>query len=319
MQPVIDRKRILIFLAFAYGIAIVTALVIYATGGLDNSPLLMTNLTLAGALMATFYMFAPSIANIATRLITREGWSNTHLRPNFRRGWRYYLAAWFIPPLATILGGAIFYLLFPRTFDLTLPYVRNLLALSPNAAGTNPWTVVAAQTAFALLLAPWINTLFAFGEEFGWRAYLLPKLLPLGQRKALLLMGVIWGVWHWPVIFMGYEYGMKYWGAPVVGPLLFIWFTFCVGAMLGWVAMRSDSVWPAALGHGAVNATPMLMLFFYAGQPDLLVGPTAVGIIGALGYAVVALRIFFTPHALAVATGTPADQPPARVESASVN
>ena len=52
-------------------------------------------------------MFAPSVANIATRLITREGWSNTLLRPNFRRGWPFYLAAWFLPVVATLVRGAI--------------------------------------------------------------------------------------------------------------------------------------------------------------------------------------------------------------------
>ena len=53
--------------------------------------------------------------------------------------------------------------------------------------------------------------------------------MPLGWRKAMLLIGVIWGIWHWPVIFMGYEYGESYSGHPWLGPLLFIWITFCLG------------------------------------------------------------------------------------------
>lgn len=315
MHATIDRKRIGIFLGFVYGIAIVTALVIYFTGGLANSPKLLPNVTLAVTLMATVYMFAPTIANIATRLITHEGWSNTLLHFNFRRGWRFYLAAWFLPALASIVGGMIFYLLFPGKFDLSLPYVRNLLAQNPQAGAVNPWSVVVSQLTFAILLAPWINAILAFGEEFGWRAYLLQKLLPLGPRKAVLLMGAIWGVWHWPVIFMGYEYGTKYWGAPVVGPLLFVWFTFIAGTFLAWVALRSGSVWPAALGHGAINATPGLMIFFLSGKPNLLLGPVTVGIIGSLGFAVLALVIFFSPHALAP-TVTP---PPAVVEAVSAS
>lgn len=298
MNPTIDRKRIVIFLCFAYGIAFATALVIYFTGGLTNSPKLLSNLTLAIALMATGYMYAPTIANIATRLITHEGWSNTFLRPNFRRGWRFWLAAWLLPTVVSILGGLAYYLAFPGQFDLSLPYVRSLIAQSPQAAAMNPWTVLLSQSVFVILLAPWMNCIATFGEEFGWRAYLLQKLLPLGQRKALILMGVIWGVWHWPVIFMGYEYGFKYWGAPVVGPLLFMWITFVFGTFLAWVSQRGGSVWPAVLGHGAINATAALMILFINGQPNMLLGPTTVGLIGSLGYAVIALLVIANPRAL---------------------
>ena len=42
----------------------------------------------------------------------------------------------------------------------------------------------------SLLIAPGINAIFAFGEEWGWRGFLLPKLLPLGQWPALLLAGI---------------------------------------------------------------------------------------------------------------------------------
>jgi membrane protease YdiL (CAAX protease family) len=51
-----------------------------------------------------------------------------------------------------------------------------------------------------------IGTLLAFGEEFGWRGYLLPKLLPLGEVKAALIIGLIWGLWHLPVLIVGLNY-----------------------------------------------------------------------------------------------------------------
>ena len=63
-------------------------------------------------------------------------------------------------------------------------------------ARVEPWTVVISQTLFAVLIAPLINSIPILGEEFGWRAYLQPKLMPLGGRTAILLTGVIWGVWH---------------------------------------------------------------------------------------------------------------------------
>ena len=102
---------------------------------------------------------------------------------------------------------------------------------------------------------------------------------------------------------MGAEYRFDYWGAPVVGPLLFVWFCFLTSTFLGWVTLRSGSVWPAALGHGVINAAGLLTLAYISGEPDLLIGPGHVGIIGSLGYAVLALLIFFSPRALAPTAG----------------
>jgi membrane protease YdiL (CAAX protease family) len=298
MISTIDRKRIYIFLAFAYGISIALALVIFLNGGLFSSYPMLT--PLATVLMALL-MFAPSVANIATRLITREGWSNTLLRPNFRRGWPFYLAAWFLPALATIVGGAIYYLLFPSRFDPSMTYARGQGVL-PAVGIADPWTVIITQTAFIILFSL-ISIPLMFGEEFGWRAYLLPKLMPLGPRKAVLLVGVIHAIWHWPFIFMGYEYGFDYWGAPVVGPLLWVVMGCFLGVFLAWVTVRSGSVWPASLGHSVINNSAWLMTYFISGEPDHLIGPLPVGIIGSLGYAALALLIFFNTRALTPTTG----------------
>ncbi|UCC76126.1 MAG: hypothetical protein JSW37_11505, partial [Anaerolineales bacterium] len=74
-----------------------------------------------------------------------------------------------------------------------------------------------------------------------------------------------------------------------------------------WVTLRSGSVWPAVLGHGANNASAGLALYFISGQPDHLIGPATVGIIGSLGWAVLALLILFIPGALAPTSGRSRD------------
>jgi membrane protease YdiL (CAAX protease family) len=300
MNSTIDRKRIFIFVVIAYGISIALGLTIYFNGGLMGSSPYVTA-PLATVLLQVL-MFAPTVAHIVTRLITREGWSNTLMRPNLRRGWRFYLAAWLLPILATIVGGVIYYLLFPDRLDLSRTWARDI-GLIVIGQDLDPATFFITQVGVTLATAVTAGLLLGFGEEFGWRAYLLPKLMPLGGRKAVLLAGVIHGIWHWPAIFMGYEYGFGYWGAPVVGPLLFVVFALCLSAFLAWVTLRTGSVWPAALGHGAVNASPLLMLFFARGDADRLIGPMPVGIIGGLGYAVLALLIFFSPRALAPTAG----------------
>jgi len=303
MNTTIDRKRIFIFVAIAYGISIALAVVVYLNGGLGlsrDNPFAAAPLA---AVLLPVLMFAPLVANIATRLVTREGWSNTLLRPNLRRGWRFYLAAWFLPILATIVGGAIYYLLFPGRFDPSMTWAREM-GIITIGKDLDPGTFLLVQVAMALAMAVTMGLLLSFGEEFGWRAYLLQKLMPLGGRKAVLLVGVIHGVWHWPFIFMGYEYGFGYWGAPVVGPLLFVVFVVYLSAFLAWVTLRTGSVWPAALGHAAINASVLLMVFFVRGDLDRLIGPLPVGIVGGLGYALLAVLIFYNARALA--QGAPA-------------
>jgi membrane protease YdiL (CAAX protease family) len=290
-----DTRRIALFLGLAFGIAWLTGLVIYLTGGLANSPQIAPGLSLALVLLAIPYMWAPAVANILTRLLTREGWTDAGLRPHFRRGWPYWLMGWVLPALMTVAGAALFFLMFPRYFDPGLARVQQGMPNSPALARLSPWLVVLVETLVGILISPIVNGLATFGEEFGWRAYLLPKLLPLGWRKAMLLIGVIWGVWHWPVIFMGYEYGFNYPGHPWLGPLLFIWITFCFGVFLAWIALRAGSVWPAVIGHGAINGIAALAVLATTGEPNLLLGPLPVGVIGSAGYAVVALILFFSP------------------------
>ena len=318
MNSTIDRKRIFIFVAITYGFSIVLALVIYLNGGIFvKFPFVLTPLAMALMLLL---MFSPAIANIATRLITREGWSNMLLRPNFRRGWPLYLAALFLPALATIVGGAVYYLLFPGRYDPSMAYARETLGVVLPAGVKDVWTFLLIVTPIAIAQSL-LNLPRVFGEEFGWRAYLLPKLLPLGARKASLLIGAIWAVWHWPYVFMGYEYGFSYWGTPVVGPLLWVVICSFFSIFLTWVTLRSGSVWPAALGHGVTNATASLMLFFVRGEPQSLIGPLPVGIIGSLGYAAMAVLIFFSARALAQPAPAPVDmalsEKPGAVEKAA--
>jgi len=307
LTKTLDVKRIAIFLAFAFGIAWATGLVIYLTGGLAKSIPLGGGLTLAFVLLATAYMGAPALAHILTRLITREGWQDLYLRPKFKQGWRYWLLCWIAPSVLVFAGMATYFVLFPQFYDPTLSAVRRLLEQrTPGLTlpQIDPWTVVISQTLFAVLIAPIVNGLFTLGEEFGWRAYLQPRLMPLGGRKAMVLMGVIWGAWHWPVILMGYEYGFNYPGATWFGCLVFLWFTFVLATFLGWATLHAGSVWPAVIGHGAINGIAGIVGFFVRGEPSVLLGPSVVGVIGSIGFAVVALLIFLRRSALNPAAST---------------
>ncbi len=300
MNTTLDTRRVTIFLVFAFGIAWAVGLIVYFSGGLVNSPVIVpgANITLALVLVAIGYMWAPALANIFTRLLTREGWRETGLRPRFSRGWLYWLAAWVLPAVFTIVGMVIFFGLFPQYYDPSLKVISNLLAQAGQPDVVDPWIIVIAQTVQAIIIAPFINSLFTFGEEFGWRAYLQPKLMPLGGHKAILLTGVIWGVWHWPIIAMGHNYGLDYPGAPWLGMLAMAWFTFTSGTFLGWATLRSGSVWPAVVGHAAINGISSLGVLLMQGEPSPLLGPIAVGVVAGLGWALMAGLLFLWPNAL---------------------
>jgi membrane protease YdiL (CAAX protease family) len=282
----LERRRIGVFLVVAFGVSWATALGIFVTGGLTDSPELVGGISLGYALLATGYMFGPAVGTVVTRYVTGEGRDQLRLRPNLRAAWPYYAVAWFAPAVLTVLGAALYFAVFPAQFD---PTMRGFgAALAGQGVEMDPALLLAIQVASALTVGTAINTLFAFGEEFGWRAYLLPKLLPLGVKRAVVLQGVVWGVWHWPATAMGYNYGFDYPGFPWTGMLAFLVFTVGVGTFLAWLTAREGSVWPAAVGHGAVNAIAGISLAFVAGNPSPLLGPAPIGVIAALPWLLLA-------------------------------
>ena len=297
MKEKLDVRRILIFLAFAFGIAWAGGLAIYLTGGLQDSPYVVV-------ILSVVYMGAPSIAHLLTRIITREGWLNTFLPFKLRKEWPYWLIAWFAPGILSIIGLILFFVLLPQYYDPGFGTIQKLMEMQAEHSGQpvpeiDPWMIIMSQTAIAMVLAPLLNGIPTFGEEFGWRGYLLPKLMPLGGRKAVLLLGVIWGVWHWPVIAMGHNYGLDYAGAPWGGMVMMVWFTVVVGALLSWVTLRAGSVWPAVIGHGAINGIAGLGVLFAQGEPNPLLGPLPIGLIGSVGFTALAAVLLLRPTMLA--------------------
>ena len=285
----IDLKRILIFCGFSFGISWAAALAIYLTGGLDNRFEVVV-------LISVGYMGAPAFANVITRLVTHEGWKDLFLRPNFLKGWKYWLICWFVPGIVTIAGAVLFFALLPQFFDSSLGVVRNFMKYSlPGRLISDELirNMVIGQAAMAILIAPLLNALPVFGEEFGWRAYLLPKLMPLGLRKAMLAVGVIWGLWHAPLIAMGHNFGLGYPGAPWLGMLVMIWFCLIFGTFIGWASQKGDSVWPAVIGHGAINGIAGISTLVIRGTPNPLLGPTPVGLIGSIGFTLICVWLFW--------------------------
>lgn len=293
MKTELNKKQLGIYLAFAFGLAWAVGLIIYLTGGLKDSPQLVPGLSLAVILLALGYMWAPALAHIFTRLVTGQGWSDLLLRMEFKKCWKYILAAWFLPGVFTIIGAVVFFLIFPANYDPNLGVLQEILKAKTPNMNVSPWMIILANTIQAFLIAPIINSFFTFGEEFGWRGYLLPNLLPLGERKAFLISGIIWGLWHAPIIAMGHNYGLTYPGFPWTGILTMTWFCILAGTFIGWLSLKAKNIWPAVIGHAAINGIAGLATYFVKGTPNPIIGPLPVGLLGSAGFLAAAVWIYF--------------------------
>jgi membrane protease YdiL (CAAX protease family) len=214
-------------------------------------------------------MWGPGIAAIITTvLIMKQPFKS--LRLNTLGPKRFYVWAWLLPIGLTIIGGLLTLLFGIAKLDLNFTMIREAMASAAGGDVVPAEAVVAIQVLLAFTLAPFINVLFALGEELGWRGFLLPQLLHLGQWKAILISGVIWGVWHAPAIMQGHNYP----GYPVLGVFMMIVFCVLLGIIFSWLYLNTKSPWAAALAHGSVNAVAGLPILFLQPNFNMAFGGT---------------------------------------------
>jgi membrane protease YdiL (CAAX protease family) len=185
----------------------------------------------------------------------------------------------------------VYFLLFPGSFDPALTTLRQMAEKSglPMSAGQ----LLLVTIAQIVIMGPIINIIPTLGEELGWRGYLLPKLQQkYSDRTALLITGVIWGVWHAPVIAQGHNYGTEYWGFPYLGILAMILFCVSLGIIEGHVTIKLKSAIPAAMIHSAVNAGAGFAFFLAKPGFNQLLGPAFVGVLGGIPMILLAVVLY---------------------------
>lgn len=287
----LNLKRILLYILITFTLTwAYSILIIYPVArgeSLAGIPAAATQLVVAAA------MFCPAIGVLLTKLISREGFRDCWLKPNLKKNIKMYLLAWFGPGLLTIIGSALYFILVKGSFDPNCGY----MAATMEAAGTSPdtlpmtlSTLLLIQGVQALVLSPILNFFTCFGEEWGWRGYLLPKLTKqLSIVPTLLVSGVIWGLWHAPLTIIGHNYGLGYPGFPFAGIAMMCLFCIVLGVFLSYVTLKSGSCIPAVIGHGAINGFAAIGMYFTASGGNPFVGPAPTGIIGIIPFAVVAV------------------------------
>ena len=277
----ITKKRLIIFITLTIVLAWIMFLLIPICGFTYGSG--MSVVILAAA------MFVPALSSILTRLLTKEGFHNMYLRPHFKGHIKEYLLVYFGPTALLFLSGAIYYLIFPGSFDSKLTALREIAASSGNSA-LSPLMLLVIQVLEITVIGPIINIIPTMGEELGWRGYLLPKLRKfLPNTAALVVTGIIWGVWHIPIIVMGHNYGTDYVGYPYLGILAMIVFCVVLGVIEGYISIKLESIIPAAMIHSTVNAGAALPIVLVIGSYNPLIGPAITGLIGGLPFTVLAV------------------------------
>ena len=300
-QPVARVRwgRVALFYGLALGWCCLLAAGLFLLGERDLSS--SVGPTLGTVILAVLYMPAPLVAALVVERLDRRPALIRTTFAGFRRAFPKLLliAVTIIPATLLVMIGASW--LAGNVLGISGPgtvlfgqadLVANALTFLPGqdasqvaqlSAGIPPfWGLVALAVGGGLLAGFTINGLFAFGEEYGWRGWLADELRPLGAFWANVITGVLWGLWHAPLIILGFNYGTYGRIGTAFMVALCIPFSFLL-----WRAREvTGSLLAPAILHGAFNGVAGLFAVLLVDSNPLVAAPT--GLIGAGSLAVVA-------------------------------
>jgi membrane protease YdiL (CAAX protease family) len=227
---------------------------------------------------STVYMFFPMVTALVLQAIDKEKFNHTGL-VNFKFNWAW-LVAWLLPVVMVFFcilvnglmpGVELKYSAEQLISQYHIPedqqdLVREQFEKFP------AWLMVLSVVFSGLLTGITINALAAFGEEYGWRNYLVGALREVKFWKAALFIGIVWGLWHFPLILMGHNYPNE----PQWGVLLMVVFCVLAGVLELYFVLKTKSMIVAAVMHGTINAVAGMTIYFTLGGNDFLNGMTGL-------------------------------------------
>jgi membrane protease YdiL (CAAX protease family) len=279
----INLKKIILFIGLVFLVNWLMVILFVAHGG----KWMATPVSLA---VAISYMFVPMIiAIIVQRLIYREPIKEA-LGISFKLN-RWFVVAWLLPVIIAIAAIGVS-IIFPQVefiknpeasrifehFKLILPTEK--LQQMENQTASLPFHPFWFGLLQGLIAGVTINAIAGFGEELGWRGFLQKELNCIGFWKSSVLTGIIWGVWHAPIILQGHNYPQN----PIAGVFMMIILCVLLSPIFSHIRLKANSVIAAAIIHGTLNATAGLPLVVIKGGNDLIVGVTGLaGFVVLLG------------------------------------
>ncbi len=262
------------------------AALFFAFGGRWGSP--------ASIAMAATYMFVPMVIAIIVQKFVCGEPIKEPLGISFKLN-RWFLVAWLLPPVIAFASLGVSLLLPGVEYS---PGMEGLLerfesVLTPeqlqqieNRLDASPLNPIWIALMLGLIAGITVNAVAGFGEELGWRGLLQKEFGYMGFWKSSILIGVIWGIWHAPLILQGHNYPQH----PVIGVFMMTIWCVLLAPIFSYVRLKANSVITAAIIHGSLNATYGLSLMVVKGGNDLTVGIT--GLAGFIVLACVNIVLF---------------------------
>ena len=281
-----ELKRLIIFLAFAFGITWTAFFAYILSGNSWNAEGAITPMEQ----LVCLGMLGPAGAMLLTRYVTKEGFTVTGdssmlLGISLRdKKWIYFVMAMLLPWIYYELGNGLLLLVNQGAFDLGNP---SKLGLSYEERG------IVFMQPIAAIVSGTIVSFAALGEEAGWRGYMMPRMIRLwGVKKAVLAGGIIWGIWHWPLTCIGHNFGRDYWGYPFTGLTAVCVMCITMGIILTYMTYRSGSVWPAVILHAVNNASPSIIQYYI--DYDKMTGwrADAIGLFFTMMFPMIVISLF---------------------------
>jgi membrane protease YdiL (CAAX protease family) len=238
-------------------------------------------------------MWAPAISSlILSKSVERTSW-RTRVGLRFRGRWRG-IVVWSILAVVLIAAvhalAAVIMVLRGVPGDLTgRTWVEVGTGQIAELTGTDVPAIAFILTMVFSAAVGLVITLFGtLGEEIGWRGWLWPALRPLGRVRAVALMGVIWALWHSPIMLIGYNYpgAARYLAIPMfMLPCIAMSLLFCA-----LTDRAGGSPIPAAWAHAAVNSLGGILIgIFSTTATGAAMNPFVDGIPGVIGVVLVLL------------------------------
>ena len=277
-------KKIGLFIGITFFLSWLMAILFFLLGGRWNTPV--------ATIIGVAYMFVPMVSAIIVQKYLYKEPLKKPLGISFKLN-RWFLVAWFLPPIIAFAAIGIS-LLFPQVeyssemagllekFRGILP--PETLEQMESQMATFPVHPIWIALGQGLIAGITINAVAGFGEELGWRGFLQRELGYMGFWKSSTLIGIIWGIWHAPIILQGHNYPQH----RIEGVFMMIVFCLLLAPIISYVRLKAKSVIAAAILHGSLNGTAGLAIMVVKGGSDLLVGVT-----GAAGFIILALINLF--------------------------
>jgi len=248
---------ILTFVTTAFAQSVALSLVIGLTGGYRSSWIRFGYLS----------MLIPSISALVTNAAVRDRPRPIHWG---RLPLRYLPFALFLMPIA------LHTVMLPAAAALGRLHWQDWLARSDGSyhtPATLGWGVLtpiglAVRIAMNAIAGVVIVSILALFEEIGWRAWLLPRLVErAGARRGVIICSAIWAVWHVPYALAGIQHldGVP----PAWAALVLPFGIFGSGLVIGWLWLRTGSIWIVAIAHGALNNWGQYAFKFTSGEGQL--------------------------------------------------